>query len=319
MPGSGSRAFRRFYPTRSDSVRTLIEVVAKVVEHNAGLLVIGESGSGKDHLAELVHTCGPRRSHPFVRIDCASIPAELFESELFGYEKGAFTDARTRKTGKLDLAQKGTLYLDGVAGLTSGIQAKLLRVIQEKQFSRLGGNHMLDLDARIISSANVSPELLVERGELRSDLYYRLNVVSVTIPPLRERRDDIPLLAEGFLRARAEALGRAIGGFAPEAMKLLLSYSWPGNVRELRNVVDRAVLMEEGPTISPASLPRERFLQPSDFLESARERAWSLEELEKQYIREVLRRTDSNYSVTARILGINRKTLLEKRKKYGLE
>ncbi|HXI14360.1 MAG TPA: sigma-54 dependent transcriptional regulator [Thermoanaerobaculia bacterium] len=318
MPSSGARAFRRAYPTRSESLRALVDVVAKVVEHNAGLLIIGESGSGKDHLAELVHACGPRRGASFVRIDCASIPPELFESELFGYEKGAFTDARTRKIGKLDLAQKGTLYLDGVAGLANTLQAKLLRVIQEKQFSRLGGNYMLDLDARIISSASESPELLVNRGQLRSDLYYRLNVVSVELPPLRERKDDIPMLAEEFLGERGTALGRKFEGFDPEAMDLMLAYSWPGNVRELRNVVDRAALLEEGTTVSPNSLPHERFLQPSDFLQSANERAWSLEELEKQYIREVLRRTGSNYSASATILGINRKTLLEKRRKYDL-
>jgi DNA-binding NtrC family response regulator len=293
-----------FVRTRSASMRTLLQTVEKVLDHDVNLLILGESGSGKDHIAEAIHACGNRHGKPFVRIDCAGIPAELFESELFGFEKGTFTDAQSRKLGKLETVQGGTVYFDNIASLAPVLQAKLLRAIQEKRFTRLGGNQTLALDGRVISSIP-SEELL---AGLRRDLFYRINVVMLTIPPLRERREDIPQLARSFLARRKH-------GIDEEAMQMLVEHQWPGNVRELRNVIERAVLIEESDVITPTSLSP----LATDIVESAIRNQWTLDDLESRYIREVLRQTKSNYSRAAKILGINRKTLLEKRKRYGIE
>ena len=287
-------------------MRTLLQTVEKVLDHDVNLLLLGESGSGKDYLAEAIHACGGRRQNPFIRIDCASIPVELFESELFGFEKGTFTDAHARKLGKLELVKGGTIYFDDIASLAPALQAKLLRAIQEKRFTRLGSNQTVALDGRVISSSSVPAEELV--NELRRDLFYRINVVTLTIPPLRERRDDIPQLARSFLARRKS-------GIEPVAMGMLVEHDWPGNVRELRNVIDRAVLVEESEVLMPSSLPT----LTSDFVTAATSHRWTLDELEVRYIRDVLRQTKSNYSRAAQILGINRKTLLEKRRKYGIE
>ena len=289
-------------------MRELLLTAERVLEHDVNLLLLGESGSGKDYLAEAIHACGKRRDLPLIRIDCASIPAELFESELFGYEKGTFTDAQNRKPGKLELARGGSVYFDDISTLDSPLQAKLLRAIQEKRFERLGGHQSVALDARVMTSSSVDPEVLLADGGLRRDLFYRINVVSLTVPPLRERPEDIKPLALRFLNRRKK-------GFDEAAMTILTSHSWPGNVRELRNAIDRAVVLETGETITPDSLP----LLASDPIESATRGQWTLEQLEERYIREVLRKTRSNYSRAAGILGINRKTLLEKRKKYGME
>jgi DNA-binding NtrC family response regulator len=282
-------------------MRALLATIEKVLDHDVSILILGESGSGKDHLAEAIHACGARRAGPFIRIDCASIPPELFESELFGYEKGAFTDAQSRKLGKLELAQGGTLYFDEVAALAPPLQAKLLRVLEERSFTRLGGNQTIALDVRIISSS------ARDLAELRRDLLYRINVVTLNVPPLRERADDLAMLATSFLARRKRAIH-------DDALRLLMSYPWPGNVRELRNAIDRAVLMEESDVITAASLPT----LDGDMVDVAARARWTLEELESRYIRRILRETDDNYSRAAAILGINRKTLLEKRKKYGL-
>ncbi len=287
-------------------MRALLQTVEKVIDHDVNLLLLGESGSGKDFLAEAIHACGGRRQNPFIRIDCASIPVELFESELFGFEKGTFTDAHARKLGKLELVKGGTIYFDDIASLAPALQAKLLRAIQEKRFTRLGSNQTVALDGRVISSSSVPAEELV--NELRRDLFYRINVVTFTIPPLRERRDDIPQLARSFLARRKSAIDRV-------AMGMLVEHDWPGNVRELRNVIDRAVLVEESDVLTPSSLPT----LTSDFVAAATSHRWTLDELEMRYIRDVLRQTKSNYSRAAQILGINRKTLLEKRRKYGIE
>jgi two-component system, NtrC family, response regulator AtoC len=287
-------------------MRALLQTVEKVLDHDVNLLILGESGSGKDFFAQAIHACGARRQNPFIRIDCASIPVELFESELFGFEKGTFTDAHARKLGKLELVRGGTIYFDDIASLAPALQAKLLRAIQEKRFTRLGSNQTVALDGRVISSSSVPAEELV--NELRRDLFYRINVVTLTIPPLRERREDIPQLARSFLARRKSAID-------PETTRMLVEHEWPGNVRELRNVIDRAVLVEESDVLMPPSLPT----LTSDFVAAAASHRWTLDELEARYIRDVLRQTKSNYSRAARILGINRKTLLEKRKRYGLD
>jgi len=290
-----------FVRTKNASMRALLQTVEKVLDHDVNILLLGESGVGKDYFAETIHACGVRREKPLVRIDCAAIPADLFEAEIFGFEKGTFTDAVARKIGKLEMAQGGTIYFDDVIALTPNLQAKLLRAIQEKRFTRLGGHQTIGFDARIISSSSSVV------GSLRDDLLYRINVVTLTIPPLRERPEDIEPLAKSFLARRKR-------GIDADALQMLHDYRWPGNVRELRNVIDRAVLIEEGSMLTPKSLPE----FSSDPVQAATEGQWTLEELESRYIREVLRKTRSNYSRAAEILGINRKTLLEKRRKYGI-
>ena len=280
-------------------MRNVVQTVEKALDRDVPILILGESGTGKDYLAEAIHACSVRRSEPFIHIDCPTIPADLFESELFGYEKGTFTDAQSRKIGKLELAQRGTVYFDDVPALTAPLQAKLLRAIQEKSFSRLGGHQSLPFEARIISSSS-SPV-----DAMRRDLFYRINVVTVTLPPLRDRREDVPLLAARFAGKTR---------ISPEAMRILTSHPWQGNVRELRNVIERALLSADG-EVGPGSLS----LTPSDLVSTATRGHWTLDELEANYIREILRETRSNYSKAAGILGINRKTLLEKRRKYGLE
>jgi transcriptional regulator with PAS, ATPase and Fis domain len=298
-----------FVRTRSAAMKPLLQTVEKLLAHDVSILLLGESGSGKDHLAEAIHACGPRRAKPMVRIDCASIPPDLFESELFGYEKGTFTDAAARKLGRLEMINGGSVYFDDVAALAGTLQAKLLRVIQEKRFTRLGGHQTVSFDARVMSSAAVPLDELLAGGGIRRDLFYRINVVTLNIPPLRDRREDIPALVKTFL-ARRKTIDDA-------AMRILLDHDWPGNVRELRNAIDRAVIVagEEADVITPAALPP----FTSDFVTAGARRQWTIEELESRYIREILRQTKSNFSRAAAVLGINRKTLLEKRRKYGIE
>jgi transcriptional regulator with PAS, ATPase and Fis domain len=286
-------------------MRNVLETVGKVLDHDVSILILGESGVGKDYLAQSIHACSARRAEPFVHIECASIPAELFESELFGHERGTFTDAQSRKVGKLEAAGRGTVYFDEVSALTPQLQAKLLRVMQERRFSRLGAAATLPFEARVITSSNANP---VET--LRPDFYYRINVVTLTLPPLRERPEDVALLARQFVRRTK------FKRFAADAERMLRSYGWPGNVRELRNAIERAALIEDSDAITAASLP---IGADNDLVTAAARGRWTLDELESHYIREVLRVTRANYSRAATILGINRKTLLEKRKKYGME
>ena len=283
-------------------MRALLETIEKVVDHDVNVLLLGESGSGKDHLARAIHACSRRREAAFVVIDCASIPAELFESELFGYEKGTFTDATSRKIGRLEAAGRGTVYFDEIGGLSPALQAKLLRAVQDRIFTRLGGAQPVSLAARVISSSSG------DASTLRRDLFYRLNVVTLRVPPLRERMEDVAALARKFLARRKRAVRE-------DALAMLQSYHWPGNVRELRNVIERAVIVEGGDVITPEALPP----LEGDLVATAASAQWTLDELESRYIREILRQTRCNFSRTAAILGINRKTLLEKRRKYGIE
>ena len=283
-------------------MRALLQTVEKVLEHDVNVLLLGESGAGKDHLAEAIHACGPRGAKALIRIDCAAIPPDLFEAELFGYEKGTFTDAQSRKVGKLEAANGSTVYFDSIVSLAPNLQAKLLRAIQEKHFTRLGGNQLIPFDARVLSSSSSGVD------GLRRDLLYRINVVTLTVPPLRERREDIPQLAKRFIARRKR-------GIDAPAMKMLMQHDWPGNVRELRNVIERAVLVEPTETITAASLPP----LETDLLGSATMARWTLDQLEERYIRRILMDTGENFSRAAEILGINRKTLLEKRRKYGIE
>ena len=288
-------------------MRNLLQTVEKVLDHDVPILIRGESGVGKDYLAEAIHACSARRAEPFVHVDCATIPAELFESEMFGYERGTFTDAVARRLGRLELARSGSVYFDSIDTLSPTLQAKLLRALEERRFTRLGGSQIVEFAARVMASASGDLDVLLASGAFRRDLFYRINVVTVTLPPLRERSEDIMPLAQAFAGKRKT--------IDDNAAALLSSHSWPGNVRELRNAIERAVLTGDGSSIAVESLP----LSGPEFVTAAARARWTLDELEENYIRAVLREARSNYSRAAEILGINRKTLLEKRRKYGLE
>ena len=292
----------------------MLEIASKVASTATTLLITGESGTGKDQLARWIHESGTRRDAPFLKIDCASLPQELVESELFGHERGAFTGAEARKRGRMELADDGTIVLDEVAALAPAIQAKLLRVLEEKRFERLGGSETLKMEARLIALTNADLEQAVKAGYFREDLYFRLNVLKIAVPALRERPKDIPVLAGHFVRRLAPAHGRPGAKIENSAMKALEAYAWPGNVRELKNAVEHALIFGKNQT-----LQREDF--PSNLKNRAKAMAdglRSLEEMEKEAIRETLEATHYKIARAAEILGISRKTLLEKRKKYEL-
>jgi len=293
----------------------LLEQAGKVAPTEATVLIRGESGTGKDLLAELIHFlssfANQRAGEPFVKIDCASLPHELVESELFGYEKGAFTGATEAKRGRLELAGAGTLVLDEIAALSMPAQAKLLRVIEERKFDRLGGARPIAVAARLIALTNIDLEHAVARRTFREDLYYRLNVVPLVVPPLRERPGDIAPLAEHLVAQLAEVHRKPRPALSAAALRALEDYQFPGNVRELRNLLERAVVYGTGTEIRVEDLP--------GHVAGAKAKKQTLEELERAYIAEVLEHTRGKKSQAAAILGISRKTLLEKRKRYGLD
>ncbi len=303
-----------------DVSRCVLELATKVAATSTTVLITGESGSGKDHLARVIHETSPRRDAPYLKIDCASLPPELIESELFGHEKGAFTGAVERKLGRLELARGGTIVLDEVAALAPAMQSKLLRVIEERTFERLGGTDTLRIDARLIALTNADLERLVAAGRFREDLFYRLKVFTIAVPPLRQRAADILPLADELLARLASVHGRPQIVFDAATRRLLEAYPWPGNIRELKNCIERALVFSSGDV-----------LHPGDFSESLRSAAASaalpaadgtllrsLEDMEREVIAATLDATHYRISKSAEILGISRKTLLEKRKKYGL-
>ncbi|HEV2289232.1 MAG TPA: sigma-54 dependent transcriptional regulator [Candidatus Acidoferrales bacterium] len=303
--------------TGSDpATQRLLEIAAKVADTSTTILITGESGTGKDHLARWIHEAGERRDAPFLKIDCASLPAGLVESELFGHERGAFTGAVARKPGRFELAQKGTIVLDEIAALAPGVQSKLLRVLEERKFERLGGTDTLEMDARLIALTNADLERAVRSGCFREDLYFRLNVLVLPIPPLRERGTDIRLLAEHFLARFGPVHGHAGAKIDAAAMRALEVYSWPGNVRELKNAVEHALIFAKSDTLCREDFPA--ILQAASSAMDSGGQLASLEELEKEAIRATLDATHYKIARAAEILGISRKTLLEKRKKYGL-
>lgn len=294
----------------------ILRTVDKIKDMPSTLLIQGESGTGKDLLASLIHYSSRRCDEPFLRIDCSSIPSELIESELFGYEKGAFTGAYARKFGKLEFSGKGTIVLDEIAALDIETQAKLLRVIEDRSFGRLGGNETIPVEARLVVLSKERLGDLVKGGRFREDLFFRLNVIPIQLLPLRGRPDDIIPLVEHFLQFFCRKYGKPQLKADRRVLQELAEYSFPGNVRELRNLVDRLVLMAEGETINSEQLPG-GVRQLKSNLKSADDRP-TLEQLERQYIAEILEFTRGKKGKAATILGISRKTLLEKRKRYGL-
>jgi DNA-binding NtrC family response regulator len=300
-------------------MREVLELARKAAPTRSNVLIFGESGTGKEILARLIHEWSPRRERPFVRIPCANLPEDLLESELFGVERGAYSGAAERKLGRIEQAQDGTVYFDEILALSPAMQAKLLRLVQERSFERLGGPKTLRVDVRFIASTATPPEQAARDQSLRRDLYYRLNVVSLRLPPLRERREDVLRLAEHFLRQARGGASRAGGRLSPDARRALLEYRWPGNVRELKNALERALILAGGRDIRSEDLGIDPTAAVAGLIERAAERQLTLEELEKAYIERVLARTHGNKSQAARVLGISRKTLLEKRRRYRLD
>jgi len=299
---------------KSSKMQRVIEVIKVVAKSNATVLITGESGTGKELVARAIHSQSNRRNKPFVAVSCAALPESLLESELFGHEKGSFTGAYAQKKGKFEFANGGTLFLDEVGEMSTNIQVHLLRVLEEKEFTRVGGNEPTRVDVRVISATNKDLRKAIEKQDFREDLYYRLNVVNIELPPLRERKEDIPLLAEHFLHKFAMENQKETTGFSPEAMELVLDYDWPGNVRELENAIERAVILAKDSIITIADLPQEN-LSPA-YSTTPRK---NLKEVEKGHIWKILRETGENYSEAARILGISRMTLYNKAKVYGFD
>jgi DNA-binding NtrC family response regulator len=294
--------------------KAVVELARKVAETSTTLLITGESGTGKDHLARLIHELGPRRDAPFLKIDCASLPQELVESELFGHERGAFTGAVEQKFGRLEMAGAGTIVLDEVAALSPPTQSKLLRVLEERQFERLGGTETITIAARLVGLTNADLARLVSDGQFREDLFFRLSVLTIAVPPLRARPADILPLADALIERAARIHGRAGVVFSEPVRRLLGDYRWPGNVRELKNSIERALVFSDGSTLLPEDFPEAVRMAGSDFGVALR----SLEDIERDAIRATLEATRYKIGKSAEILGISRKTLLDKRKKYGL-
>ncbi|MBC7911141.1 MAG: sigma-54-dependent Fis family transcriptional regulator [Pyrinomonadaceae bacterium] len=300
---------------QAETMREVVRLALRVASTDANVLITGESGTGKDVLAHLIHARSSRSANELVKIDCASLPSELLEAELFGYERGAFTGATEAKPGRFEAAHKGTLLLDEIAHLSTDAQAKLLRVIERREFERLGGRRTIKVDARLIALTNVELEDAVKRRSFREDLFYRLNVVRLHLPPLRERREDVPELTERFLKMYAAKHGRRANALTPAALAAFTAYDFPGNVRELANTIERAVIVSSGQRIEADDLPDS--LHAAIAFQKRRTRRQTLAELEADYIKETLAAAKGNKSEAARLLGISRKNLYEKLARYG--
>ncbi len=303
--------------SKSPKMHDIFELVNQVASLRSTVLLQGESGTGKELLARAIHFSGERAARPFVGVSCAALAETLLESELFGHEKGSFTGAAVQKKGKFELADGGTIFLDEIGDISSKLQMDLLRILQEKKFYRVGGSEELQVDVRVIAATHVNLQDAVNDGKFRDDLFYRLNVINIQIPPLRERREDIPLLARHFVERVAHELGKDVTDITESALKLLLEHDWPGNVRELENAVERAIVT-----------CKNRFLSEEDFLfldqQRGERKEWAappnmtLDDMEKQMIAATLQRTRGNIKEAAAILGIDRSTIYERIKKYNL-
>jgi Nif-specific regulatory protein len=304
----------------SQSLRKIEQQIGMVAGTNATVLVRGESGTGKELVARAIHYSSPRKDGPFVCLNCAALPESLLESELFGHEKGAFTGATEKKVGKFEAADRGTIFLDEIGELKPGTQAKLLRILEGHPFERVGGHTPIRVDTRVVAATNQPLEDRVRSGEFRRDLFFRLQVVELKLPPLRDRREDIPLLADHFLKRYARETSRKAVGFTPSALKKMQEYDWPGNIRELRNVIERAVALGLGPTLDASDIWLSSLEVGDKPIESrAAYQAFTLEEIEKRHIKDTLEHTDWNKSQAAAILQIERSTLDRKIKSYDLQ
>ncbi len=317
---------------RSRKMLQVYEIISKVADTPSTVLITGEHGTGKELVARALHQNSSRRNQPFITINCAAIPPNLMEAELFGYEKGAFTGAVSSKAGKFELAHKGTLFLDEIGEIPVDMQVKLLRVLQNGTFERVGGVRTINVDVRVIAATNRNLEKMIQEGTFRQDLYYRLKVVPIYLPPLRERRSDIPLLVTFFIKKFNQRLNKNIQGITPDALESLQNYDWPGNIRELENVIERSILFASGQRITIQDLPPEivesyishSFLNTAD--EEELKKAISLpqlwrkekERLERKMITKALQQTKGNVTQAAKLLGISRKSLQKKMKEFNL-
>jgi DNA-binding NtrC family response regulator len=296
---------------KSPAMKKVVELIEMVAPTEATVLITGESGTGKEVVARSIHAAGPRRFMPMVTIHCGALTETLLESELFGHEKGAFTGAQYRKKGKFEVADGGSVFLDEISDISLRTQTDLLRVLQEKEIVRVGGNQQIKVDFRCIAATNKNLESLVKAGTFRPDLYYRLHVFCIELPPLRDRREDIPLLVNHFLNKFCMATSRPMPQLAPEAMDRLMQHDWPGNVRELENAVERALVVGRGPEVRPSDFS---FQLQADEMKGGR----TLDDIERAHIERILRETQHNLSRTARILDIDRTTLYNKLRRYGM-
>jgi len=317
----GQRYHFRNIVARSAKMQEILGIVERVAPTNSTVLLGGESGVGKDLIARAIHQNSRRSSGPFIKINSTAIPENLFESELFGYEKGAFTGAVGSKPGKFELADKGTMFLDEIGDVPPAIQVKLLRVLQEREFERLGGTKTFKVDVRLVAATNRDLRAALEQGTFREDLYYRLNVVPINIPPLRDRKEDIPDLVELFVHRFAKEAGKQVSGVSPAAMKMLLGYHWPGNVRQLENIIERAIALSGAGTLDVADIHLDLtgtthgVNTAGDFLPEG----MTLEQWEDHIIAEALRRAGGNKSQAARLLGLSRNALRYRLSKMGVE
>ena len=305
---------------RSPAMREIFATIQRVAPTRATVLLAGESGVGKDLIARAIHHNSPRADRPFVKINCTALPENLMEIELFGYEKGAFTGANTNKPGKFEQADTGTVFLDEIGDVPTSIQVKLLRILQEREFERLGSNKTRHIDVRVLAATNVDLRAALEQGTFREDLYYRLNVLPLNIPALRERKEDIPFLVDHFVKKLRKDLGSPVESVSEAAVERLMSYHWPGNVRELENVIERSMVLSNGPILEASDIkldttPRAK----SDALGSFLPEGTTLDDYEQSIIREALRRANGNKSQAARLLGLTRNALRYRLTQMGIE
>jgi two-component system response regulator AtoC len=304
----------------SDAMREIFASISRVAPTRATVLLCGESGVGKDMIARAIHHHSPRADRPFVKINCTALPENLMESELFGYEKGAFTGANTSKPGKFEQADTGTVFLDEIGDVPGSIQVKLLRILQEREFERLGSNKTRHIDVRVLAATNVDLRAALEQGTFREDLYYRLNVLPLNIPPLRDRKEDIPFLARHFVKKLRKDLGSPVESISDAAIQRLLEYHWPGNVRELENVIERSMVLASNPVLEVADIkldtgPQARVASVDNFLPEG----MTLDQFEQSIIREALHRANGNKSQAARLLGLTRNALRYRLSQMGIE
>lgn len=303
---------------KSRAMREVFTTIKRVSKTDARVLILGETGTGKELVARALHYSSLRACKPFITIDCTTIPKDLLESELFGYDKGAFTCAYEDKIGLIEMADGGTLFFDEIGDLEFSLQKKLLRFIQEKEFSRVGSNKKVKVDVRIIAATNRDLEEAVKRGDFRADLFYRLNVISIYIPPLRERKEDIPILTSYFLDLYKKKVGKEIKGIDPEVMKIFIDYEWPGNVRELENVVERAIILSNHDYITREDIPQKLMSLSGNGLGMSGTGEFNLLDIERRVILSALNKTSWNQSMASRLLGISRKQLRTKMKNLNI-